>query len=99
MARLMPALAVSALLAGAFGADVRAPLLAQMRDQAPSRAVATAPEPLLTPGEAFADCAECPEMVVVPAGSFTMGSPESEPGRNSWEGPRRTSSRSRVRSR
>ena len=87
MARIMPALAVSALLAGAFGADVRAPLLAQMRDQAPSRAVATAPEPLLTPGEAFADCAECPEMVVVPAGSFTMGSPESEPGRNSWEGP------------
>jgi formylglycine-generating enzyme required for sulfatase activity len=26
-------------------------------------------------------------MVVVPAGSFTMGSPAVEPGRNSWEGP------------
>jgi formylglycine-generating enzyme required for sulfatase activity len=26
-------------------------------------------------------------MVVVPAGSFTMGSPDSEKGRNSWEGP------------
>jgi len=23
-------------------------------------------------------CAQCPEMVVVPAGSFTMGSPDSE---------------------
>ena len=26
-------------------------------------------------GSAFRDCAECPEMVVVPAGSFRMGSP------------------------
>ena len=29
----------------------------------------------------------CPEMVVVPAGSFAMGSPESEPQRESYEGP------------
>ena len=28
-------------------------------------------------GEYFRDCAACPEMVVVPAGSFMMGSPES----------------------
>ncbi len=28
-------------------------------------------------GEHFSDCAACPEMVVVPAGSFMMGSPES----------------------
>jgi DNA-binding transcriptional LysR family regulator len=27
------------------------------------------------PGETFKDCPECPEMVVVPAGSFIMGSP------------------------
>jgi len=33
------------------------------------------------PGETFKDCAECPEMVVVPAGSFMMGSPEHEEGR------------------
>jgi formylglycine-generating enzyme required for sulfatase activity len=26
----------------------------------------------------FADCAECPEMVVIPAGEFTMGSPSDE---------------------
>jgi formylglycine-generating enzyme required for sulfatase activity len=33
------------------------------------------------PGTTFKDCPTCPEMVVVPAGSFTMGSPASEPGR------------------
>jgi D-alanyl-D-alanine carboxypeptidase len=35
------------------------------------------------PGETFRDCAECPEMVVVPAGNFTMGSPASETTRES----------------
>ncbi len=38
----------------------------------------------------FRDCATCPEMVVVPAGSFVMGSPESEEGRWNAEGPRHT---------
>jgi formylglycine-generating enzyme required for sulfatase activity len=32
-------------------------------------------------------CAVCPEMVVVPAGTFVMGSPESEEGRGDNEGP------------
>jgi formylglycine-generating enzyme required for sulfatase activity len=36
----------------------------------------------------FRDCASCPEMVFVQAGSFRMGSPESEPGRWEDEGPR-----------
>ena len=39
-------------------------------------------------GEIFRDCAECPEMVVVPSGSFTMGSPNSEDGRDDDESPR-----------
>ena len=38
-------------------------------------------------GKKFRDCAVCPEMVVVPAGSFMMGSPGSEEGRYSDEGP------------
>ena len=33
------------------------------------------------------DCDVCPEMVAIPAGSFSMGSPESEANRNSTEGP------------
>jgi formylglycine-generating enzyme required for sulfatase activity len=39
------------------------------------------------PGTEFKDCTECPAMVVVPAGSFTMGSPASEAGREGDEGP------------
>jgi formylglycine-generating enzyme required for sulfatase activity len=35
--------------------------------------------------EHFKDCPTCPEMVVVPAGRFTMGSPESEPERSGDE--------------
>lgn len=38
-------------------------------------------------GEAIQDCELCPEMVVVPAGSFTMGSPGTENGRFDNEGP------------
>ena len=29
-------------------------------------------------GDSFADCDICPEMVVIPAGEFMMGSPETE---------------------
>lgn len=31
------------------------------------------------PGTGFKDCADCPEMVVIPAGSFEMGSTHGEP--------------------
>lgn len=56
----------------------------------PPVAVATAPPPdPFPPGKKFRDCedAACPVMVVVPAGSFLMGSPDSEPGRDDDEGP------------
>ena len=39
------------------------------------------PRQAMKPGRVFRDCEDCPEMVVVPAGSFTMGSPASEEGR------------------
>ena len=37
--------------------------------------------------DTFRDCATCPEMVVVPSGSFMMGSPADESGRHDNEGP------------
>ena len=42
-----------------------------------------------SPGETFQDCDECPKMVVVPSGRFTMGSPKREVGRYDSEGPMR----------
>ena len=43
----------------------------------------------LGPGDRFRDCAAAPEMIVVPAGSFMMGSPASEEYRLPDEGPQR----------
>ena len=40
-------------------------------------------------GQAFRDCPECPEMLVIPSGTFMMGSPASEADRRSDEGPQR----------
>ena len=37
---------------------------------------------------AFRDCPECPWMVEIPAGSFTIGSAADEAGREDGEGPR-----------
>ena len=47
-------------------------------------------EKALKPKDTFKECANCPEMVVVPAGSFTRGSPTSEPGHSADEGPQHT---------
>ncbi|MCY4572526.1 MAG: formylglycine-generating enzyme family protein [Gemmatimonadetes bacterium] len=77
--------------------DNSAPVTAARQGQAgwpETAADAAEPEPepeprSIEPGTVFRDdCAACPEMVVVPAGSFMMGSPESEEERNDDEGPR-----------
>ena len=49
--------------------------------------LSTGEECALRPGDVFKDCNRCPEMVVVPAGAFTMGSPESEKDRDKEESP------------
>ena len=38
-------------------------------------------------GETIQDCSDCPEMIVIPAGSFKMGAPSHEIGRLDNEGP------------
>ena len=47
-------------------------------------------ERALKPKDVFKECEQCPEMIVVPASSFTLGSPKSEAGRGDHEGPQRS---------
>ena len=54
----------------------------------PSSGPAVAPPGHYRVGQTFQDCRECPEMVVAPAGTFTMGSAGTEDGHWSGEGPR-----------
>ncbi|MGA3302081.1 MAG: SUMF1/EgtB/PvdO family nonheme iron enzyme [Methylovirgula sp.] len=42
----------------------------------------------LKPRDAFKECTDCPEMVVIPPGSYTMGSSDNEAGRDKNESPR-----------
>jgi sulfatase modifying factor 1 len=42
---------------------------------------------VMNPGSVFHDCTSCPQMVVIPEGSFDMGSPDTEAGRGRDEGP------------
>jgi formylglycine-generating enzyme required for sulfatase activity len=55
---------------------------------APS-AARTGVAPTFRAGQVFRDCSECPEMVAIPAGSFTIGSPANEKDRYVDEEPRR----------
>ena len=43
-----------------------------------------------SPGTVFSDCKTCPQMVVLPAGSFLMGTPEGEVGKEPDESPQHT---------
>ena len=52
--------------------------------------LSSAQERVLKPKETFQECEKCPEMVVVPAGHFIMGSPATEPGHAANEAPQRT---------
>ena len=51
---------------------------AAQRAEAERKAKAEAERRAQEPGRKLRDCEVCPEMVVVPSGSFMMGSPESE---------------------
>ena len=44
-------------------------------------------EGVLRPGDTFVECTDCPRMAILPAGSFMLGSPQSEISRQNDEGP------------
>jgi len=54
-----------------------------------AKSVQEAPRAAQKPGTVFQDCPDCPRMVVIPVGEFVMGSPASESGRGTDEGPQR----------
>jgi formylglycine-generating enzyme required for sulfatase activity len=53
----------------------------------PPQPLSSAEECSVRTKDVFRECDRCPDMVVVPAGQFAMGSPNTEPDRNSDEGP------------
>jgi formylglycine-generating enzyme required for sulfatase activity len=63
----MPADPCRGLVTASFPAQCYAPLTASQ-------------ERGLKPKDSFRECENCPDMVVVPAGKFTMGSPDKEDG-------------------
>src|SRR5262245_37265952 len=54
-----------------------------------ARPLSASEQGALQPQDLFKECEACPEMVVVPAGEFTMGAPETEKSSDSDERPRR----------
>jgi formylglycine-generating enzyme required for sulfatase activity len=83
-------------MAGMAGWVIHEAIQAQ-REVTVREKTAVTPQPLsaaeeraLRPKDTFKECSNCLEMIVVPTGSFMMGSPASEPGRHPGEGPQHT---------
>ena len=60
---------------------------AQMSSPIVVTALSAEQERALKPNDSFKECTNCPEMAVVPAGHFMMGSLENEPGSSGHERP------------
>ena len=73
-----------------LAAKKQAEAMAQAEERAKAQAAANVQEAARAaprPGTVFQDCADCPRMVVVPAGEFRMGSPASDAERGGDEAP------------
>jgi formylglycine-generating enzyme required for sulfatase activity len=80
--------------AGAEGERMRLAALPPAAATAPAPTLVAPAGPLpsgleraLKPKDGFQECDGCPVMITMPTGSFTMGSPASEPQREPFEGP------------
>jgi len=82
------AAAAAVILVGLFVSLLLPPELSSAKDSAKDITAASSATKAQRAGRIFRDCPRCPEMVVVPAGSFLMGSPPSEADRWDQEGPR-----------
>ncbi len=90
-----PAATQAATETGVQDADALGSLIAAVSAQEASaeetgaeEAVSAAPAET-TSGDTFRDCAQCPEMAPIPAGSFRMGAPAREVGAKPEEQPQR----------
>jgi len=70
------------------GLPIREARLPQFADGVSASTAPPSGTPAPHPGTTIKDCAECPELVVVKAGSFFMGSTSEEEGHQANEGPR-----------
>ena len=89
-ANLLVAAAVLVGLAAAASSDTREHPIVRTVAHKPAvpkhRPLTAQQEQAARAGLRFKECdAGCPEMVVVPAGTFQLGSPPSEPQRESWQ--------------
>jgi formylglycine-generating enzyme required for sulfatase activity len=93
--RVVAAAAVVSTVAGLayFGWADQTLLKAYMQtflDALQPKVLSQAAELALKPGATFKECANCPEMIVVPPGTFMMGAAASDSGAEADESPKHT---------
>lgn len=86
--RQFEAAAVAARRALAVAPEDAQPTVQRLLDTIARERAGIPSQVTLLAGDTFKDCTSCPQMIVVPEGSFMMGSPSTEAGRGTDESPR-----------